>query len=266
MKAHVRQYSLQFTIATLVVFLLLATVVGVLVIGLFVREKAINATAEALQGEVSARITERFVERFGSVPNLLHGLAEGVEGGRLPTTDDALLESLADRMRFEDRVEWLAWIRPDGTGCGIVADKRGLLALRLGADLQAQVDIWQEDGTRTPAPARVRKMKQLDGWIGDILKEVDTLGLPALLCRPNHRSILSHVRSFSPHLHRLRRSKHCARHWPESVVGLPRGVLSWPTMPGVRKWGAKIPKRVDYSAALATGGRFRGSLGVGLAS
>ena len=105
--ADARQYSLRFTIATLVVFLLLATVAGVLVIAFLVRGKTIDATAEALQGEVSARITERFVERFGSVPNLLHGLAEGVGGGRLQTTDEALLETLADRMRFEDRVEWL---------------------------------------------------------------------------------------------------------------------------------------------------------------
>ncbi|MGI9244740.1 MAG: cache domain-containing protein, partial [Verrucomicrobiales bacterium] len=152
--ARVRQYSLRFTIATLVVFLLLATVAGVLVIGFLVREKAINATAETLQTEVSARISERFVERFGSVPNLLHGLAEGVGGGRLKTSDDALLESLADRMRFEDRIEWLAWMRPDGTGCGIITGEQGLFALRLGSDLQAQVEVWQEDGTRTPAPPR----------------------------------------------------------------------------------------------------------------
>ena len=167
--ANLRQFSLRFTIASLVVLLLLATVAGVLLIGFLVRGKTIEATAETLQGEVSARISERFVERFGSVPNLLHGLAEGIGGGRVQTADDQLLESLADRMRFEGRVEWLAWIRPDRSGCGIVSAGDDLLALRLGSDMQAAAEVWGKDGARTPAPSRDMSGLMKVAWVDDAI-------------------------------------------------------------------------------------------------
>jgi len=259
--ADARQYSLRFTIATLVVFLLLATVAGVLVIAFLVRGKTIDATAEALQGEVSARITERFVERFGSVPNLLHGLAEGVGGGRLQTTDEALLETLADRMRFEDRVEWLAWIRPDGTGCGIVTDKQGLLALRMGADLQAEAEIWQGDGTRKPAPARdmsgllqvpwVKDATVADGhiWSKRYIRPLD--GQPGRACALAVRSQgeLSGVlgaglsaRFVRPYLESIRVGESGGVFTLDQITGELR---TWPNEEARTRMGAAIASAVD---------------------
>ena len=51
-----RRFSLRFTIASLVVILLLATVAGVLVIAFLIRGKTIEATAETLQNGISTRI------------------------------------------------------------------------------------------------------------------------------------------------------------------------------------------------------------------
>lgn len=162
-----RRYSLRFTIATFVVVLLLTTVAGVLVIGLFLRSRTVAATAEALQGEVSTRITERIVERFAPVSGLLRGLCASAEAGRLSLEEGALLEQLVDRMRFEERLEWLAFIHPDGSGVGALHHEKGVMVVRLSVASQARIEIWNDDGSITPVPSRDMSNLQLVPWVAN---------------------------------------------------------------------------------------------------
>ncbi|MDF1702879.1 MAG: hypothetical protein P1V36_17150, partial [Planctomycetota bacterium] len=160
-----RKYSLRFTIASLVVVLLLATVAGVLVIAFFIRARTIADTAQSLQSEVSTRITERVVERFAPIPGMLRGLEASVtRGGALPPEEE-MLERLVDRMRYETRIEWLAWVAADASGVGALTHPEGVLAVRLQPGGMAQAEVRHADGSRTAAPALDLRSIQDAPWI-----------------------------------------------------------------------------------------------------
>jgi hypothetical protein len=114
-----RKFSLRFTIASLVVGLLVATVAGVVAVALLIRGQTVAATAEILQREISSRITEKIEERFGPVGGILEEHRELALSGILPLNDQQLLgDLLLQRIRHDHRVEWIAFVRPDGSAVG----------------------------------------------------------------------------------------------------------------------------------------------------
>lgn len=149
-----RSFSLRITIATLVVGLLVATVGGVLAIALLIRSRTIMVTAEMIQREISRRIAEKIEERFGPLEGLLREYQASAESGLLPlANDEVLLGQLVERLRFDPRIEWLAFLRADGSAVGPVRMPDGTIqALRKEPGEQGHViaEIWNADGTRGP--------------------------------------------------------------------------------------------------------------------
>ena len=149
-----RRFSLRFTIATLVVGLLFATVAGVVAIALLIRGRTVVATAEIIQREISTRITEKIQERFGPLGGLLREYQASAERGLLPLDDDDLLtKQLVERLRYDPRIEWLAFLRADGSVVGPVRMPDGTIqAIRKepGEGGQVTLEAWNEDGSQRP--------------------------------------------------------------------------------------------------------------------
>jgi len=149
-----RRFSLRVTIATLVVGLLFATVAGVVAIALLIRGQTVVATAEIIQREISTRITEKIQERFGPLGGLLREYQASAERGFLPLDDDDLLtKQLVERLRYDPRVEWLAFVRADGSAVGTVRLPNGTIqAIRKepGEGGQVTLEAWYEDGSHEP--------------------------------------------------------------------------------------------------------------------
>jgi len=146
------RFSLRITIAGLVVGLLLLTVTGVLVVALTIRSRTIAATAETLQREISTRITEKVLERFGPLPGILRECRASAERGLLPVDDaETLAARLAARIRHDLRLEWLAFVRTDGGATGAVRLPDGTIQMILkepGTKGRVVVETWREDGSR----------------------------------------------------------------------------------------------------------------------
>jgi adenylate cyclase len=150
-----RRFSLRVTIASLVVGLLFATVAGVLAIALIIRGQTITATAEIIQGEISTRITEKIQERFGPLGDLLREYQASSTRGLLPLDDQELLvRQLVERVQYDSRIEWLAFLGSDGSAAGSVRMPDGKIrAIRKepGESGDVIIETWSRDGAHEPS-------------------------------------------------------------------------------------------------------------------
>ncbi len=148
-----RRYSLRITLSTLVIGLLVLTVGGTVGIILAVRSKSLETTSKTIQKEVSQRIANKLNDRLKSAEDLLREHLRLAERDLIPIHDpDALSEQLAERIRYDTRYEWLAFLRPDGLGGGAVrgVDERIVLhrTRPINGMFELTKEILNEDGTR----------------------------------------------------------------------------------------------------------------------
>ena len=150
-----RRYSLRIALSTLVISLLVFAVGGTVGIILAVRSRSLSVVSETIQKEVSLRIGNKLLDRFESAEILLQEYMRLGERGLIPLEDpDALSERLAERIRYDSRYEWLAFVQCDGTGAGAVRAIDGRIVLHkvppLGGGFDLSREVVNEDGTKEP--------------------------------------------------------------------------------------------------------------------
>jgi adenylate cyclase len=156
------RYSLRITLSTIIIGLLILAVGGTVAIILAVRTRSLDVTSKTIQKEVSQRVGNKLYDRFQSAEDLLREHLRLAERGLIPIDDpERLTEQLIERIRYDTRYEWLAFVRPDGLGGGAVRSIDGRIVLHLirpingGFELSRQV--LNEDGTREPMEALTAK-------------------------------------------------------------------------------------------------------------
>jgi len=97
--------------------LLVFAVGGTVAIILAVRSRSLDMTSKTIQKEVSHRIGNKLHDRIESTEYLLREYMRLGERGLIPIDDpDALSERFAERIRYDNRYEWFAFVRSDGLG------------------------------------------------------------------------------------------------------------------------------------------------------
>ncbi|NIQ40340.1 MAG: hypothetical protein GTN81_17415 [Proteobacteria bacterium] len=157
-----RRYSLRITLSTLLIGLLVLTVGGIVGIIMAVRSRTLITTSKMIQKEVSQRIGDKLLERFRSAENLLLEHLRLVERGLISVDDpERLTEQLTERIRYDTRYEWLAFVRTDGLGGGAVRSIDGRIVLylirRINGGFELTRQILNEDGTRESMEALTAK-------------------------------------------------------------------------------------------------------------
>ena len=150
-----RRYSLRITLSTVLIGLLVLTVGGTVGIILAVRSRSLDMTSKIIQKEVSLRIGNKLLDRFSSAESLLREYLASTERGLIPIDDlDVLSEQMAERIRYDTRYEWIAFLRPDGLGGGAVRGVDGRIVLHrtrpINRMFELTKEILNEDGTREP--------------------------------------------------------------------------------------------------------------------
>jgi adenylate cyclase len=148
-----RRFSLRVALSTIIIALLVLTVGGTVGIILAVRTRSLDTTSRVIQKEVSQRIGNKFHERFQSSEDLLLEHLRLAERGLIPLDDpDRLIEQLSERIRYDTRYEWLAFVRPDGLGGGAVRSLDGKIVHHLIRPIDGTFElsrqVLNEDGTR----------------------------------------------------------------------------------------------------------------------
>ncbi|MFV1957844.1 MAG: adenylate/guanylate cyclase domain-containing protein [Planctomycetota bacterium] len=154
-----RRFPLHLTITTLLVGLLTLTVGGVLVVALLIRGRSLEATARALQEEAARGFAQRLEARLRPAEGILRSTARALVRGDLARDDGArLAEGLAERIRYDDRFEWLGFRGVDGAAAGAVHRPGGDLWLihgrppAAGEEPHLVSEILHPDGSRSPGP------------------------------------------------------------------------------------------------------------------
>ena len=105
------RYSLRITLSTIIIGLLILAVGGTVAIILAVRTRSLDVTSKTIQKEVSQWIGNKLYDRFQSAEDLLREHLRLAERGLIPIDDpDRLTEQLTERIRYDTRYEWLAFV------------------------------------------------------------------------------------------------------------------------------------------------------------
>jgi adenylate cyclase len=148
-----RKYSLRITLSTLLVGLLILTVGGTVAIVMAVRRRSLDTISETIQKKISQQIGAKLYDRFKPAEDLLWEHLKMTEAGLIPIDDPhALSRYLAERIRYNDRFEWLGFIRSDGLGAGAARREGGRIVLILSRPVDRGFEltraVLQEDGKR----------------------------------------------------------------------------------------------------------------------
>ena len=126
-------------------------------ITLVVRSHSLKATAATIQHEVSKGLAEKLMERLSPAEGILEAAAAGILEGGIATDDSrALARVLAERVRYDDRFEVIAFRAPDGAASGAQRGLDGSVRLLFakppepGGQLEIQAEILHLDGTTEP--------------------------------------------------------------------------------------------------------------------
>lgn len=130
---------------------------------LAVRTRSLDVTSKTIQKEVSQRIGNKLYNRFQSAEDLLREHLRLAERGLIPIDDpDRLTQQLTERIRYDTRYDWLAFVRPDGLGGGAVRSIDGRIVLHLirptNGKFEFSRQILNEDGTRKSVEALTAKV------------------------------------------------------------------------------------------------------------
>ena len=162
------RFPLRWTIATLVVALLVLTVAGTVAIALLLRSRTLDMTAEVIQAEISDRVVEKVRDRFAPLLDVLRECASSADRGLLPIDDtEGLPAWLAERVRYDDRFEMIALLRPDGSGAGAFRGPGRDVRVIFSAKTQGEAPVAQfvlsrEDGTREVLSAEGMDLSKLE--------------------------------------------------------------------------------------------------------
>ncbi len=163
-----RRVPLRMTIATLVVSLLVLTVAGTVAIALLMRRQTLRTTTEVIQQGISDRVTERVQGSFAPLLDVLRECAATADRGLLDVdSDEALASWLAERTRFDDRFEMLAFLRPDGGGVGAMrGEDRAVTVLSAtpveGDEPDVNVELRRADGSTKTMPSEGLDLSNLE--------------------------------------------------------------------------------------------------------
>ncbi len=154
------RYSLRITISALLVALLFLAVGGAVAITLLVRKHSLRATVRTLGREASRSVSQRIRSRVEPAEGILKETLRSAEQGRLPTEDGvAVALQLAERIRFDKRYEWLAYLGADGSAGGAAHGPDGSLRLLYATagrpeETEFVVEVLEDDGSRTEIERR----------------------------------------------------------------------------------------------------------------
>ena len=119
MGSRSHRFTLRFTIAGLLMGLLVMALSGAVVIASLVRSRSVEATSRTILGEVSRGMGERLRSRVEPAQDILRECIRAAERGYFQIGDmKHLAEQLAERIRHDTRFESLAFLTPDDRGCG----------------------------------------------------------------------------------------------------------------------------------------------------
>ena len=153
-----RRWSLRVTISTLLIGMLVLVVGGAVTITLVVRERSVEATAAAIQHEVSKSVAAKLTERLSPAEGILQATAAAIREGRLEIDDpSSLARHLAERVRYDDRFDVIGFRRPDGAVGGAQRGLAGVVRLLYavapedGGSLRIHAELLRADGSREGA-------------------------------------------------------------------------------------------------------------------
>ncbi len=157
-----RRYSLRITLSTLLIGLLVLTVGGIIGIIMAVRSRSLDTTSKMIQKEVSQRIGDKLLDRFQGAEDLLLEHLRLAERSLISVDDpERLTKHLSERIRYDTRYEWLAFVRTDGLGGGAVRSRDGKIVLhrmrRINGRFELARQILYEDGTSESIEALAAK-------------------------------------------------------------------------------------------------------------